>query len=360
MWLEASEQAPRSAPGGAALLPGGQAAPRPAKRTQLLRQPAPAPLEPREPSAPAPAPQRPQDWADRPVGLATLTPRSDLLGAGEPEVAPRGRTLHPGELPTREEQLADEAARVAERTEGWMRDTLAQRRVAVGTVDPYLTDLRRALVRQLDDPPNFTEPKTLEALGTTLARSYLASAEQYGASGSPVETPPPTRVAEAAAPSALEAAVEKGSHQARELQGLLRAGAGLRDFADGRLGVQLYAVVEIRQEPSGAIEAMTLLQPSGVPTFDLWVMSRARLATEVLGQRDGGLRPLLSHWGFTGRVSYKRRVRDLRLKDDWWYLAVAGASSLMTGTFDEVSGKVDYVDLRHPHYECGVKLLAEY
>jgi hypothetical protein len=272
---------------------------------------------------------------------------------------PRGRTLHPGDLPSPEELRAEEAVRVADRAEGWANQTIAQLRVDVGTVDPYLSDLRGELVRRLEDAPNFTEPNGLKELGQTLAKSYLTGAQNYGRTGSAYEMPAGWRES-VEIPDGVKAAAANGSPQAREFASMLYAGARFRDFGEGRMGAQLYAVVEIRQQPTGTVEAMTLLQSSGVPMFDTWVMARAHLAIDTLGARDGGLKPLKSVWGFTGKVTYKRSVRELNLQKDWWYLAIAGATSLMTGSFDEVTGQVDYIDLRHPHYECRVKLLAEY
>ena len=53
-------------------------------------------------------------------------------------------------------------------------------------------------------------------------------------------------------------------------------------------------------------------------------------------------------------------MKDVKLVEDGWYLALAAVPGLLTGTFDEVSGKVEFIDLRHPHYEARVKLLRVY
>jgi hypothetical protein len=91
------------------------------------------------------------------------------------------------------------------------------------------------------------------------------------------------------------------------------------------------------------------------------VLDRATQAVSLLDPLDGGLgSELRSVWGFCGRVAYKRALRDVNAKDDWWYLAVAGVSGLLTGTLDEMKGDLQYVDLRHPHYECTAKLLRVY
>ena len=301
--------------------------------------------------------------ADGPRALAAPPTGTALERAGlslpAPEAA-HGRTVHPGDLPTAEKLRAEEAAHVTLVVETQVRDELAKARVEGGLVDPYYHELRRQLSRTLVDAPDFTDAKEGRNLPKTWAASWKGGAERYGKTGTAYEAPV-TRES-ISGPGEVPSKLDPTANGMKELAMKLYAGARLRDFGMGKMGVELYAVVDLQQTATGAIEGLTLVEASGVATFDRWVLERASSAVGAVGALDGGARAQRHHsvWGFTGRVSYMRSTKELATGRDWAYLAVASLAGLTTGTFDEVSGEAYLVDLRNPHYECAVKLLRVY
>lgn len=248
--------------------------------------------------------------------------------------------------------------------QGVAQGALAEARVTSGLVDPYFHDLRRQLARDIGTAPDFTDAANPQNLPKTLVGSWSKAAESYGKTGTAYDAPV-TRESIAGPgeiPSQLQREIDRGSGDAKALAMQLYAGARLRDFGQGKMGAELYAEVELRQGATGAVAGVRLVQRSGVATFDGWVLQRAASAVDALGPLDAGARPEGYHsvWGFTGRVSYMRSTKDITMKDDWAYLALASVAGLTTGTFDEMTGTSQYVDLRHPHYECSVKLLRVY
>ncbi len=142
--------------------------------------------------------------------------------------------------------------------------------------------------------------------------------------------------------------------------------ARLLEWANGAAGVELIAVVELRQDSDGALRSIVLQKATGVRAFDAWVLEMARLSVQSLKETppDAGVgihaTGLRSVWEFKGKVSYMRTSKELDAKQDAWYLLAMMPLGFAPGTFDEVSGSMSYVDLRYPHYEATVKLLQVY
>lgn len=317
--------------------------------------------KPGKPSAPKAEVHAEQDVPRQaPGNTLSIVPRLELSPA-QPDEPPHGWTVRnePGALPGPDERMAEEAARVASRVEGFARDDLARARVESGLVDPYFGDFRRRFSNELANPSLYENPSAPE-LAQQLARSWMQGAQNYGRTGSPFEASP-SPLLPPEVPSAVAREADRGSTQAKSFADTLSAGARLRDFGEGRMGAELYAVLEIRQSPDGAVKELRLVEASGVPAFDQWVRVQAQAAVEALGAPQGDHpNGLHSMWGVRGKVTYKRDLRETNLVDDGWYLALALVPALLTGTFDELSDKVEYIDLRHPRLECRVKLLRVY
>jgi hypothetical protein len=64
-----------------------------------------------------------------------------------------------------------------------------------------------------------------------------------------------------------------GSPDAIATANFLAAGARLQEFADGRAGLELYALVEIKQQANGTLDTVELIRASGLRPFDAWVTS---------------------------------------------------------------------------------------
>jgi len=302
---------------------------------------------------------------DAPVASAPLkddSPRAIHLvpgiqswgGFSKPAPAPEshGQTVQntPQERPDPQAVAALNAERVKRRVENWIKDDVASLRVEKGLVDRYFGDMKKALEQAAANPPKFE---------AHLARNFFAdwssAAQRYGAGRNPYgqdDVSPLSRARQEAAGTRYEDFANK-----------LGQGSALRRFAEG--GAALLAVVELRQSATGELLASLLIQSSGNKAFDEHVMRSAPKAIlQLPGPKPGGAGihsdGLRSEWAFEGRIHYKKKLRDMHLKDDWWYLAASSPLALLTGNFDETNGDVYVVDLRDPKYTCTVRLLRVY
>ncbi len=332
--------------------------------------PAEPPRKPSPPTAPPPAPSRPASRtppatpavsrppateaprAEETPRLTSLTPRIDLSRTDDGP-APHGVTLHPGDEPDERSQRADEGARVTERVEGFLKHDLNRAKLANGLVDPEYSELRRRLASATQEVPDLIDVKKPAAVARALTSSWAQGASRYGRTGSAYDAPEGF----SDRPTPLDEAVARGSPDAMRAKALFNAGARLQEFADGRAGTEIFALVEIVESATGQLVSLQLAQGSGVKGFDDWVLSSARAVTAEFsldaGARHRGMR---SVWKFTGVVTYHRALKKLGPQDAW-YLAAMTALGVMSGRFDEVTGEVDIIDLRNPHYECKVSLL---
>lgn len=302
--------------------------------------------------------------------------RFDPEGTG---AVPGGRTLHPGDLPSDAELLADEQERVSTLVNGWARSDLGRARVRGGLVDPAYGELGSALRAATDEVPRFIDTNSVKEVTGALLQSWGAGAERYGKTGAPYAEPE-GRLESVERPSSLVEAAARGSPDAQAMVTFFAAGARLQEFADGRAGAELYALVELQQSPSGALESVTMTRPSGLQPFDAWVMGRAREVGLAFSFDGGGrTKSLRSVWRFDGIITFRRKLK-LKELDGRALLGMATMSALsmlsslgnqdpltsrplgprmpgMVGRFDELTGEVDVVDLTNPEYDCRVTLL---
>ncbi|MBL8916850.1 MAG: hypothetical protein JNM17_39470 [Archangium sp.] len=297
--------------------------------------------------------------------------------------APRGRTLTPSDMPSKEEVRADEQARVEERVGGFARSMLARARATNGLPDPAYGALGAALRDATDEVPQFIDTNSPKEVGKAFAESWLAGAERYGKTGAPYAEPE-GRLESIEKPSALADAAARGSPDAINMVNFLAAGARMQEFADGRAGLELYALVEVKQLHSGAVESVRMIRPSGLKPFDVWVVDKAN-EVAVNFTFDGGLskKPLRSVWRFDGIMKFRRKlnVKELNGRAAIGMVAMSVISALsmignetppmpgepprplgprvpsLVGRFDEMTGDIDVVDFTNPTYDCKVTLL---
>ncbi len=304
----------------------------------------------------APAPSGLTGAHDTPRAL-TLTPRSEAFGwSGEHEAA-HGHTLHnsPDELPTHEQQLAEESAHVGGLVTGLMRHDLARDRVAVGAHDPRLALVRtdvRALVAKV---PEFIDPNSPREVVKAFQENLMPGLARAGATGAPY-VPPSGYRREDEVPTQLQNLADRGVKDALDLQRQYFAAARFRDFGDGKMGTPLEAFVELISDAQGT--HVQLLSGTGLVPFDSWVVKQFENASQVLVSDAGvATRATRSRWHVKGSISYRRETSKIDIAKDGWYLALTSLAGLTTGSFDEVTGKADYIDLRYPHYVCSVDLI---
>lgn len=380
VWLEHTPSAPTAAP----TLPP-RVEPKPASSGPARAAP-PATTPRTAPSTPKPAAPSPGD-GDSPRAI-TLTPSGTFAlpgdGAGVSEPA-HGVTLHPGDLPGADELLAEEHERVSARVGTLLHKGLAAARVRGGLPDPSYGVLGAELRKATDDVPRFIDTNSPKEVLGALMESWGAGAARYGRTGAPYDEPE-GRLESLERPSALASAAASGNPDALAMASFLSAGARLQEFADGRAGLELYALVEIRQQPSGALDSVELIRPSGLRPFDAWVTDKAR-EVGVAFTFDSGARlhPLRSVWRFDGIIKYRRKLklRELDGRAVVGMMTMAALSALsgighvqkpppgeagperdlgprmpaFVGRFDELTGEMDMVDLTNPTYDCKVTLL---
>jgi hypothetical protein len=291
--------------------------------------------------------------------------------------------LSPGDLPGHDERVAEEQERVSARVGTWLTSDLSGARVRGGLPDPAYGQLGADLRAATDDVPKFIDTNSPKAVVGALLESWGAGAERYGKTGAPYAEPE-GRLERIERPSALAEAVGKGSPDAQAMAQFLAAGARLQEFADGRAGLELYALIELRQQPSGALESVKLVRPSGLAPFDAWVLERSRHVALAFSL-DGGTRTkaLRSVWRFDGVILFRRKLGLSRLdgRAALGMITMAALSALsglnhetppapgepprplgpripgMLGRFEETTGALDVVDLTNPTYDCTVRLL---
>ncbi len=279
----------------------------------------------------------------------------------------RGRTIRndPADQPDPDAVAAYQAEQAKSRVDGWINDDLATLRAQNGMVDRYFHEMKNGLERQAANPPPFEGKPFVQHM----VNHYVASAQRYGQSGNPYVVPPdPERIEERRTAEAAEKERTRGGGKgspAEQFHQTLQAGQFLRDYADGKMTAALVAVVEIRQARDGKLLGHVLVESSGNPVFDSHVMKTAPEALSKLPpppESGAGLHPdgMKSLWAFEGKVVYKKKLKDVKWDESWWYQAAMIPLGLATGSFDEVTGDVYVVDLTDPQFVCKVKLLRVY
>lgn len=190
-----------------------------------------------------------------------------MAGGGGPV---GGLTLHPGEGVESPEALsAREGARVKERVQAFAEDVLAEARAA-GGINPYFEAMGQALVTGLGE----TDGGAPVQLGVTdgnagLKKSYAAAASAFGRTGDPGFAPP-----------------GRDPTPSEQLRGLgapleLRLAAQAAETAQGLASLTplLSLTLQLRQTASGTLVDARLLERSGNPRFDAFVL---RVAIEVV------------------------------------------------------------------------------
>jgi hypothetical protein len=269
-----------------------------------------------------------------------------------------GRTLRPGDPSLSPEVLgAEEEARVSGRVQGFIKDQQASIRVANGQIDPYFGRLRKVLEKGFEDAPVFPGTSLLDNVAT----SWSGRARSFGATGNPGTGPLPRAPTVSEQLRALQE--RRGDRSMDYLLARIQAVEELRRLADGG-GTRLVVTLELLQGPDGSLRDARLVSRSGNATYDAFVLravppSLAKLAPppdDALGVRPEGIHTL---WAVEGRVVYFRKLEELK-GEDAWYVAAMSAAGVFAGRFEETTGEMEVIDLRHPRFVCQPRLLRVY
>jgi hypothetical protein len=285
-----------------------------------------------------------------------LLPRLDALEPAEQPAFGGTTTANTGSPP--EEYLREEAAQRAQGTvKSLLRRGVAEAKLNDGVVEPAVAALHAALNKAVQEVPEYLDPKTDSAKLRALTRSWQAGAERFGKTGVAYDDPPGTR--DDGVPRQIRAAANAGNQQAIELAAKYYAGARLREFGQGATDNGLTVRVAIDLAPHG-LEQVSLVFGSGYKAFDEWVLTQATASARARSEEAGVLRAkkrVRSLWDYSGIVTYLRKVDKIK-PADLLYIIPMSIPGLTAGTFDEVTGAAEYVDLRYPHYKCRAKLVA--
>ncbi|HZH18158.1 MAG TPA: hypothetical protein VE057_27645 [Archangium sp.] len=345
--------------------------PRPPRGTPRPPRAAPAPAPP-PPGAPPPA--TPPATAEPEVPdvprQVRLFPGPGGLAVGPSTGAtpgaPTGHTWRPGDGPSPEQRLAQERERVQGRVQGFLDDGMASLRVQNGLVDTYFGEMDKALEKGLTGAPLFAyegvfkhffeaTPGRIQGL-----RELVKSAGNYGATGSP------DAVSEPSGTDRLEDVARSGTAGARA-----RSRPSAVDMFEtyNKANGALHATLELEQSRTGQVLGVKLIDSSGNPLFDAYVVERVPQSLEALGpatehfalRSKGNVR---SVWSIDGNVSFSRTLRFSKLgelnAEDAAYFSALLPLGLLSGNFEETRGEVIVPDFRRPHFDIRTRLLRVY
>jgi hypothetical protein len=189
----------------------------------------------------------------------------------------------------------EEERRVAARVQGWAEDTLAEARVEGGLVDPYFHGLEAALEEELATAPGGRPTELGVRDGNAgLKKSYKASASEYARTGNPGLGPP------GAAPQPSERLRERFGAEPSALP-MIAAAQAKETAAALAQRTPLFALkLELRQEPSGALLDVKLVESSGSGAFDAFVLRVTPQALRRAPTPVAQNKPLRSLWQVEG------------------------------------------------------------
>ncbi|QRN92819.1 TonB C-terminal domain-containing protein [Archangium violaceum] len=323
--------------------------------------PPPAAAEPETPSGAVPDAPRAVRLFPGPGGLPVPPSMGDTRGGST-----GGRTLRPGDGPSREQLLAEEGARVQGRVQGFLDDGMARLRVENGLVDSFFGDMDKALEKGLSGAPLFAYEgvfkhffKATPERGQGL-RELLASVQRYGATGSP------DAVGEPSGTDKLEDVARSGTAGSRA-----RSRPSTFDMLEtyNKAAGALHAKIELEQTPTGQMLSVKLVESSGNPLFDAYVLEKVPPSLAALppasehfaARAKGNVR---SVWAIEGHVSFSRTLKVTKLDEldagDAAYLSALMPLGFLSGRFEETRGEVIVPDFRRPHFDIRAQLLRVY
>jgi hypothetical protein len=243
---------------------------------------------------------------------------------------------------------------------------MASLRVRNGLVDTYFGEMDKALEKGLSGAPLFAYEGVFKHFfeatperGQGL-RDVLKSFGNYGATGSPDGAGGPSGT------DRLEDVARSGTAGTRA-----RSRPSAVDMFEtyNKAAGALHVTLELEQSRTGKVLGVKLLDSSGNPLFDTYVVERVPQSLEALGpasehfavRSKGNVR---SVWGIDGHVSFSRTIRFSKLgelrADDAAYISALMPLGLLSGNFEETRGEVIIPDFRRPHFDIRTQLLRVY
>ncbi|MBX5482750.1 MAG: hypothetical protein IRZ16_13055 [Myxococcaceae bacterium] len=261
--------------------------PREVKKPEAIADASPPPArgdqDDQKDEAPPAAPGAPgTDATARAPGKLELFPTLPFgnlpVGTGD-EAPSHGHTIRPDDPSlSAEVQKLEEEHRVKGRVDGWANDALAEARagVAAGGGHPWFRDVGEAMTSAFLHQKDAT-PKQLGApsMGQMMFNRWTRGLEDYGKTGNPNIGVP------GQAPTQSEILKERFGSEAQGVQALSQAARTAQDLQQGK--PLLSVKFELFQNADGRYKKGTILEGSGSPVFDAFVLRVVPGALESLG-----------------------------------------------------------------------------
>lgn len=256
--------------------------------------------------------------------------------------------------------LVGDGKSAGQRIDEWVKDGLAELRVANGLADSYYLDLKHDLEKTLGKKlrPSDLDVRRAEDALAKATKEYLTTAANYGRTGT-------------IAPLGMQLGTQDEGFDPQHFAmnaGLSRdQGERINRLIEDAYGSELTAIVDITQNGLGEIEHAELLKSSGSRVFDQEILtSFTQSVTEV--EIPDHLRAAYptgrrSVWEVHGKLVLRKKARDVHADNAAQALKIAAGVplTLLTGMpFEETTGDVWLYDFDHPTAECRARLLRLY
>jgi hypothetical protein len=273
---------------------------------------------------------------------------------------PGGQTILNHGPESAEQRAEREKAAQAEaesKVREWAQAELGRARVRDGALEPYFVALKHAL----EDNAQHAPPFSTTSVVSEFVNNWKETAEQYGKTAELKWEPEDPQMR--ALYRRLDPPLIPGSNTERIALGLAQFHLVKQELS-GRAGMEMVAILELRQAPDGKVLEVKLQRTSGSKTFDAYALQTLPEAVAKLPPPSDDVRASHPHgmrtvWAYKGEISYLKNVKKFGAKD-LPYLASMGLLSALGGSFDETTGKVEIADVREPRYLCKVQLLGLY
>ncbi len=236
---------------------------------------------------------------DAPRPGTSLEPRVSTvlpgIGNGEGDDA-RGHVVvnGPGEDGD-PEVIAEYTREKVARKAGEMVDAaLGDAAKASGTLPPYFSRLQNAMNEGVNKAEVELSDKTRKEKVADAADSWLLPAQSFGRTGSPFADPEDEK---AVTDTGLGHIAERGGISGRDMtenrqnEAALQYLSGMQVMMNAAQRPRLKTVLEVRQTASGALAETVVLQKSGDPKFDEFVLHQTRKLITQEGDTDDGDSP---------------------------------------------------------------------
>ena len=232
-------------------------------------------------------------------GGASLQPRVSTvlpgIGNGEGDDARGHLVLNgPGEEGDPEIIAEYTNEKVARKAGSMVDDALGDAAKAAGTLPPYFSRLQNAMNDSVNKAEVEISDKTRKEKVSDAVDTWLLPAQQFARTGSPFANPEDEK---AITDTGLGHLADRGGISGRDMtenrqnEAALQYLSGMQVMINSAQRPRLKTVLEVRQTASGALAETVVLQKSGDPKFDEFVLHQTRKLMTQEGDTEDGDSP---------------------------------------------------------------------